>query len=138
MLHPWEHSRPGWTGRRVTRSGRSCPCSLQRGWTGWPPKVPSNPNHSVIPGGTPVTLADVPEVRAELTRSSYLGRGWVQHQRRARTPGSCQTKRPCDGPTEVLAAWCSACRRLSWRCRAVRCPARRTGGRRVCTQLGSC
>ena len=28
-------------------SGR-CPCSLQAGWTRWPLKVPSNPNHSMI------------------------------------------------------------------------------------------
>jgi len=27
----------------------SCPCSLQRSWTRWPLKVPSNSNHSMIP-----------------------------------------------------------------------------------------
>lgn len=26
-----------------------CPCSLQRGWTKWPLKVPFNPNYSLIP-----------------------------------------------------------------------------------------
>ena len=32
----------------ATWSRWRCPCSLQVGWARWPPKVPSNPNHSMI------------------------------------------------------------------------------------------
>jgi len=31
MPHPWEHSRPGWTGLWATWSSWRCPCSWQGG-----------------------------------------------------------------------------------------------------------
>ena len=48
MPHPWKHSRSGWTGLWATWSNGRSSRSLQRGWTRWPSKVPSNPNHSMI------------------------------------------------------------------------------------------
>ena len=48
MPHPWKHSRSSWTGLWATWSSWRCPCLLQGGWTRWPLKVTSNPNHSVI------------------------------------------------------------------------------------------
>ena len=48
MLHPWKHSRLGWTGLWATWSSWRCPCSLQGGWARWPLNLPSNPRHSMI------------------------------------------------------------------------------------------
>ena len=48
MPHPWTHSTSGWAGLWVTWSSWSCSCSLQRGSTRWPSKVPSNSSCSRI------------------------------------------------------------------------------------------
>ena len=68
MPHPWEHSRPGWTGLWATRSGWRCPCSLQGGWARWPSKVPSSPNHPMI-----LWFYDQESERAEQQRELSLG-----------------------------------------------------------------
>ena len=42
------NSSSGWTGLWAPRSSNKCPCSLQRSWTIWLLKVPSNSNDSIL------------------------------------------------------------------------------------------
>lgn len=49
MPHLWKCSRQGWTDLRATWSSRMCPCLRQGSGNMVIFKVPSNPNHSMIP-----------------------------------------------------------------------------------------
>jgi len=49
MPHPWDHSRPGWTGLWAAWSGWRCPCSLQGlGWVASEGPFPPKPVHDSI------------------------------------------------------------------------------------------
>ena len=45
MPHPWRHP---WRGLWAPWCSCRCPCSLQGSWTGWPLRVPSDSNHSML------------------------------------------------------------------------------------------
>ena len=48
MPSAWRHPGPDWTGLWVICWSCRCPCSLQKSWTGWPLRVPSNSNDSMV------------------------------------------------------------------------------------------